>query len=108
MSNKYRIARTAGSEVLRSGGVVRGFTNWGAFRLPRPTTKHQAKHTDGHHFIMRFDSSAQTQQNIRRTLSLDPRMIRHSVVKLGNKLDDIKDVPGHVEWNNTRNIWDSL
>lgn len=108
IANGSRIARTAGGEVLRSGGVVRGITNWGAFRLPRPTTKHQARHTDGHHFIMRFDSSAQVQQNIRRTLALDPRMIRHSVVKLGNKLDEIKDVQGHVVWNNSRNIWDSL
>ena len=95
-------------EVLRSGGVVRGFTNWGSFRLPRPTTKHQARHTDGYHFIMRFDSSAQTQNNIRRTLSLDPRMIRFSVVKLGKTLDEIKDVPGHVKWNNDRNLHDSI
>jgi hypothetical protein len=34
--------------------------NWGAFRLPRVTTKHQARYTEGHHFIMRFDSSGST------------------------------------------------
>lgn len=57
---------------------------------------------------MRFDSSAQAQDNVRRTLSLDPRMIRFSVVKLGNRLDEIKDVPGRVEWNRGRSIWDSI
>lgn len=57
---------------------------------------------------MRFDSSAQAQQNIRRTLGLDPRMIRFSIVKLGSKLDEIKDVSGKVEWNKTRNIADSF
>lgn len=108
LTNKPRIARTTGTQVLRSGGVVRGFTNWGTFRLPRQTTKHQARHTDGHHFIMRFDSSAQAQDNVRRTLSLDPRMIRFSVVKLGNRLDEIKDVPGSVQWNRGRSIWDSI
>ncbi|RJE25763.1 hypothetical protein PHISCL_01876 [Aspergillus sclerotialis] len=102
------IARTAGSQVIRNGGVVRGFTNWGAFRLPSPTTKHQARHTDGHHFIMRFDSSSKVQDTIRRTLSLDPRMIRHSVVKLGSKLDEVKDVSGHVEWNNKKSLWNSF
>lgn len=108
LSNKSRIARTTGTQVLRSGGVVRGFTNWGPFRLPRPTTKHQARHTDGHHFIMRFDSSAEVQHNIRRTLGLDPRMIRFSVVKLGNKLDEIKGVEGHIKWNNENNLWNTF
>ncbi|ODM16841.1 hypothetical protein SI65_07806 [Aspergillus cristatus] len=102
------IARNAGIQVLRSGGVVRGYTNWGTFRLPRPTTKHQARYTDGHHFIMRFDASGPVQTAVRRTLGLDPRMIRFSVVKLGDKLEEIKDVGGQVEWNNNRNIADTF
>ena len=57
---------------------------------------------------MRFDSSAQAQHNIRRTLGLDPRMIRFSIVKLGAKLDEIKDVSGKVEWNKMRNLADSV
>ncbi|KAF4956868.1 hypothetical protein F66182_18345, partial [Fusarium sp. NRRL 66182] len=31
-----RIAKNAGVQVLRSGGVVRGYTNWGTFTLPKP------------------------------------------------------------------------
>lgn len=102
------IARNAGIQVLRSGGVVRGYTNWGTFRLPKPTTKHQARYTDGHHFIMRFDASGPVQSAVRRTLSLDPRMIRFSVVKLGDKLEEIKDVEGKVEWTNARKLADSI
>ncbi|KAI9372724.1 ribosomal protein S6 [Aspergillus egyptiacus] len=103
------IARNAGIQVLRSGGVVRGYTNWGVFRLPKPTTKHQARYSEGHHFIMRFDSSGPVQTAVRRTLSLDPRMIRFSVVKLGDKLEEFKDVPGEVEWrNDSRNIVDTI
>ncbi|KAL4766369.1 mitochondrial 37S ribosomal protein bS6m [Aspergillus foveolatus] len=98
------IARNAGTLVLRSGGVIRGYTNWGIFRLPKTTTKHQARYTDGHHFIMRFDAAAPVQMGIRRQLALDPRMIRFSVVKLGDKLDEVKDVTGKVEWNDTRNL----
>lgn len=104
----HRIARNAGAQVIRSGGVVRGFTNWGAFRLPKVTTKHQARYSEGHHFIMRFDASGPVQASVRRTLGLDPRMINFSVVKLGDKLEEIKDVEGKVEWNNTRRIADSI
>ncbi|KMP08598.1 hypothetical protein CIHG_05210 [Coccidioides immitis H538.4] len=102
------IARTAGLQVLRSGGVVRGFTNWGAFRLPHPTTKHQAQYTTGYHFIMRFDSSGPVQQEVRRTLGLDPRMIRFSVVKLGSTLEEIKDVEGKVKWNDRQRLQDQI
>jgi len=102
------IARNVGLQVLHSGGVVRGYTNWGPFRLPKPTTKHQARHTEGYHFIVRFDSSATAQKAIRRTLGLDPRMIRFSVVKLGSKLEEIKDVEGHVRWSNKKNLSDTI
>lgn len=47
--------------------------------------------------------------SVRRTLELDPRMIRHSVVKIGDKLRDAKgdtakhgamaEQSGKVEWN---------
>ncbi|KAL1977921.1 hypothetical protein VTN31DRAFT_780 [Thermomyces dupontii] len=102
------IARTAGLQVLRSGGVIRGYTNWGTFRLPRPTTKHQARYTEGHHFIMRFDASAPAQAAVQRTLGLDPRMIRFSIIKLGNKLEEIRDVPGTVEWNQNQRLTDAI
>ncbi|WEW61684.1 hypothetical protein PRK78_007176 [Emydomyces testavorans] len=102
------IAKTAGLQVLRSGGVVRGFTNWGVFRLPHPATKHQARHTTGYHFIMRFDSSSSVQQQVRHTLGLDPRMIRFSVVKLGTTLEEIKDVEGKVKWNDSQRLTDQI
>lgn len=57
---------------------------------------------------MRFDASGPVQSAVRRTLGLDPRMIRFSVVKLGDKLEEIKDVQGKVEWNNVRNISESI
>jgi len=57
---------------------------------------------------MRFDASGPVQTAVRRTLGLDPRMIRFSVVKLGDKLEEIKNVGGQVEWNNNRNIADTF
>ena len=94
---KHRIAKTAGMIVLNSGGVVRGYTNWGSLLLPARAKKHQATHHFGHYFIMRFDSSGKTQQVIRTTLGLDPRMVKFSVIKLGHRLDQVDKVGGK-EW----------
>jgi small subunit ribosomal protein S6 len=57
---------------------------------------------------MRFDASGAVQSAVRRTLGLDPRMIRFSVVKLGDKLEEIKDVEGKAEWTNARKLADSI
>lgn len=79
-------------------------TNWGQFDLPRPTTKHQTQHYQGHYFIMQFDSSAAAQGEVKRTLSLDPRMVRFSIVKLADKMgktalmEGIEGHSGNVEW----------
>jgi len=93
------VCRTAGSLILQRGGVIRGITNWGVFHLPNPTRGKKGKttHHAGHYFIMRFDSDARTQHGLRRTLALEPRLLRYSVVKLGQKLGDIANVPGEVE-----------
>ena len=80
--------------MLDNKGVVRGVSNWGTFLLPKPAKKLQSTHHYGHHFIMRFDASARAQHSLRRTMSLDPRLIRYSVVKMGTKFEEIKDVPG--------------
>lgn len=51
---------------------------------------------------MRFDASIATQLSVRRTLGLDPRMIRFSVVKLGSKLEEVKDIVGTEKWNDKK------
>ena len=101
-ANLYSICRNAGLHVLRNKGIIRGITNWGQFDLPRPTTKHQTQHHMGHYFIMQFDSSVAVQNEIKRTLGLDPRMIRFSVVKLGHKLgtrqESMETFDGRIQW----------
>ncbi|KAF1921404.1 37S ribosomal protein Mrp17 [Ampelomyces quisqualis] len=98
LSEVKEIAKTAGSIILAQRGVVRGYTNWGTFLLPKPAKKLQSTHHYGHHFIMRFDASANAQHLLRRTMSLDPRLIRYSVVKMGEKFEDIAEVGGRAEF----------
>lgn len=98
-----RIARTAGALVLASGGVVRGITNWGPYLLTKPVKSHAFKHDSGHHFIMRFDASPETQKLVYKTVATDPRMIRTGMVRMGKTLGEISKVGGRADWV-TRNM----
>lgn len=97
-----RIARTAGALILAHGGVVRGLTNWGPFLLTKTVKKNQARHDSGHHFILRFDASPFVQELVKKTVAIDPRMVRCGVVKMGGRLKDIVDAKGVVEWQRKR------
>lgn len=97
---KCRIARTTGSLILNSGGTIRGIKNWGVFSLPKRTRKHQAQYTDGHYFIMRYDASSKIQDDVRKTLGLDPRMIKFSSVRLGDgTLESLSKIGGQIPWD---------
>ncbi|KAI5843665.1 hypothetical protein BZA05DRAFT_410290 [Tricharina praecox] len=83
------IAKTCGMAVLQGGGVIRTIQNWEKLMLPRRVRKHQTYYDRGHYFLMRFDAAAATQKRMRDVLGLDPRMVKFSVVKVGQKLEDV-------------------
>jgi small subunit ribosomal protein S6 len=48
---------------------------------------------------MRYDASSAAQDSVRKTLGLDPRMIKFSSVKLGDgKLESVCKVGAKVAW----------
>jgi small subunit ribosomal protein S6 len=48
---------------------------------------------------MRYDASSAVQDNVRKTLGLDPRMIKFSSVKLGDgKLESLSKVGAKIPW----------
>ncbi|KAI1485029.1 ribosomal protein S6 [Biscogniauxia mediterranea] len=90
----------AGQLVLQQKGVIRDISNWGVFSLPKAISKHQMRHHVGHYFAIRFDSSIKTQDAVRNMLALDPRMIRHTSVKLGDgKLTTMSRFK-EIDWSN--------
>ncbi|KAI0912906.1 37S ribosomal protein Mrp17 [Ustulina deusta] len=92
------IVLAAGQLVLQQKGVIRGLQNWGEFSLPKAVSAHQMRHTTGYYFAMRFDASVSTQEEVRKMLRFDPRMIRHSSVKLGDgKLGTMSRLGG-IDW----------
>lgn len=49
---------------------------------------------------MRYDSSSKVQDDVRKTLGLDPRMIKFSSVKLGDgKLETVSQIGGKIPWS---------
>ncbi|KAG5518595.1 hypothetical protein PMAC_002991 [Pneumocystis sp. 'macacae'] len=85
------LVKTSGSIIINKGGIIRELEDWGNMVLPKKIKKHQQIHYEGHHWTMLFDSNPQTQHEINRILKLDPRIIRYSIIKLGNKLCEISE-----------------
>lgn len=49
---------------------------------------------------MRYDANSAVQDQVRKTLSLDPRMIKFGSVKLGDgKLDTLSRIGGSIPWS---------
>ncbi|EAA33667.1 ribosomal protein S6 [Neurospora crassa] len=89
---------TAGKLILNQGGVIRDIKNWGTFLLPRPISTNQQRHNRGHYFVMRYDASIATHEEVRRTMKADPRVIRTANVKLGDgKLETLSRF-GAIPW----------
>ncbi|CAO3595442.1 unnamed protein product [Absidia cylindrospora] len=63
-SNLKDLIRTSATQVLQQGGVVRGFDNWGNKQLPHRVKRHQQYHTEGHYFMMHFDSNPRIVQDL--------------------------------------------
>ncbi|KAK0671285.1 ribosomal protein S6 [Cercophora samala] len=90
---------TAGKIILQQGGVIRDIRNWGTFSLPQAISRGQQRHTKGHYFIMRYDCGIKANEQVRKTLALDVRVIRSANVKLGNgKLETLSKF-GEIRWD---------
>ncbi|KAG9303683.1 hypothetical protein G9A89_018580 [Geosiphon pyriformis] len=83
------LVRSSAKHVLLRGGVVRGFDNWGVIPLPKRMRSHQEYYTDGHHWLMHFDSNPTVMSDLQKRFSVDPRVIRANFVKLGVNLTHI-------------------
>lgn len=57
------------------------------------------KHKSGHYFVMRYDASAKTHQNMRSTINLDPRVVRTAHVKLGDGKLESSAKFGAIKWD---------
>ena len=103
--------------VLDNGGVVRGFRYWGTRTLPQRMRRQKQffnygeyvspflsaannkgfplKLTTPHstsYWFMHFDSSPKTLKSLHTLLRKDPRVIRWTMLKEGEKLEDVVEL----------------
>lgn len=120
------LVRLAAKHILNSGGVVRGIQYWGTETLPQRMQSHGTKHEHGEYvpspfsrrlsetylctppssyWTMHFDASPEKQKGLNKLLRNDPRVIRATVLKLGDRIEDVawkypktiispRDIPG--------------
>lgn len=84
------IIRTIGKLIVNNRGVVRKIENMEIRPLPKIMKKNRQSFIVGSHFYIRFDASPGVQSEVFRTLRVDPRMIRSTIVKVGG--DSLKDL----------------
>lgn len=90
LANKQDLLKSAALTVLQDQGVVRGFQNLGGDERPLPyrMRRHQQYHTHSLTWLMHFDANPKTMQILRQKLERDARVIRATIIKLGDKLTD--------------------
>ncbi|ODQ64183.1 ribosomal protein S6 [Nadsonia fulvescens var. elongata DSM 6958] len=74
------IMRTVGKLILNNRGVVRNIEYQGTKHLPKIINRHQQTHIFGTIFSMKFDTSPAVQSEIKRTMNMDPRIVRTMIV----------------------------
>ncbi|KAI0256149.1 ribosomal protein S6 [Lactifluus subvellereus] len=83
------LVRQAASHILNNGGVVRGIQYWGAETLPQRMRSHGISHEHGDYWTMHFDASPEKQKSLTKLLRTDPRVVRATVLKMGERIEDV-------------------
>ncbi|CAO1631709.1 unnamed protein product [Sympodiomycopsis kandeliae] len=83
------LIRSTSRLVVDNGGVVRGMQYWGLRNLPQRARRHQQYHTKGDYFLMHFDTNPPVLSQLSSRLRMDPRVVKWTTLKLGDKLHEI-------------------
>lgn len=95
---------------MNHGGVVRNLDSWGTLTLPQRMHRRKQwhnigeyvlsivkalapSHTTGSYWTMDFDASPKTLHSLSGLLRHDPRVIRWTMIKLGEKVEDVVEPP---------------
>jgi len=78
--------------VLDNGGTVRGFRYWGTLTLPQRMKRQKEFFNYGDYWFMHFDASPKTLKGLHTLLRKDPRVIRWTMLKEGEKVEDVVEL----------------
>ncbi|CCL99862.1 uncharacterized protein FIBRA_01887 [Fibroporia radiculosa] len=91
-----QLVHQASSHVLTNGGVVRRFYNMGTLSLPQRMRRHKQYHQIGDYWMMYFDASPRTLHDLNAIMRRDPRVVRWTMLKLGDRVEDMVKPPAQT------------
>ncbi|KIM40178.1 hypothetical protein M413DRAFT_173222 [Hebeloma cylindrosporum] len=83
------LVRQSSMHVMNSGGVVRRINSWGTRTLPQRMKRHGTLQSIGDYWTLHFDASPRTLKSLNGIMRRDPRVLRWTVLKLADKVEDI-------------------
>ncbi|TFK44790.1 ribosomal protein S6 [Crucibulum laeve] len=86
------LVRQSAMHIMNAGGVVRSINSWGTLTLPQRMKRHGKYETLGDYWTLHFDTSPRTLRSLNSIMRRDPRVLRWTVLKLGDKVEDIAKV----------------
>ncbi|KAJ1986004.1 hypothetical protein H4R33_003622 [Dimargaris cristalligena] len=85
-ANIRDLFKNSALSIIDRGGVVRGISHFGISVLPHRIKRHQEYHERGRYWLMHFDCNPVVLNDLTKSLNLDPRVLRHNIVKMDSSL----------------------
>ncbi|KAH7925952.1 hypothetical protein BV22DRAFT_988861, partial [Leucogyrophana mollusca] len=83
------LVTTSATHIMNAGGVVRNIKYLGTQTLPQRMQRNKQYYTHGDYWTMHFDTSPRTLRTLGGIMRRDPRVIRWTMLKLGEKVEDV-------------------
>ncbi|KAF8897026.1 ribosomal protein S6 [Gymnopilus junonius] len=83
------LVRQSAMHVMNNGGVVRNINSWGTRILPQRMKRHGPLQSLGDYWTLHFDCSPRTLRSLNGIMRRDPRVLRWTVLKLADKVEDL-------------------
>jgi len=77
--------------LMDNGAAVRSIKSLGLRTLPNRMQRHRQFHKIGDYWSMYFDAPPRLMLELNNKMRKDPRVIRWTILKLGEKLEDVWD-----------------
>lgn len=75
--------------IMDQGGVVRNIEFWGTQTVPQKMRRHKQVFTIADYWSMHFDASPRALHSLTALVRRDPRVIRWTMLKQGDKVEDV-------------------
>ncbi|KAF9451941.1 hypothetical protein P691DRAFT_698162 [Macrolepiota fuliginosa MF-IS2] len=85
------LVRQSATHIMNAGGVVRKVESWGTMQLPQRMKKKRTNAYEhiGDYWTLHCDTSPQTLRSLNNFMRRDPRVLRWTVLKLGDRVEDV-------------------